>query len=52
MGDDGKKGGKLRKLFLFAVIAGLVTSVMRVLKRRRGASFEESEWQELPPPSS
>ena len=49
MGDE-KKGGKIRKFFLFAAIAGLAGAVMQFLKRRRGAGLEESEWQELPPP--
>ena len=48
MGD--KKGGKLRKFFLFAFIAGLVGAAMQFLKRRRGAGMDEGEWQELPPP--
>ncbi len=49
MGED-KKGGKLRKFFLFAAVAGLVTGVVQFLKRRRAG--DESEWQELPPPSA
>ncbi len=50
MGED-KKGGKLKKFFLFAAIAGLIGGVTQFLKRRRGQA-DESEWQELPPPSS
>ena len=51
MGDDGeKKGGKLKRFFLFAFIAGLVTAVVRFLKGRR-AGTEDNEWQELPPPA-
>jgi hypothetical protein len=50
MGEE-KKGGKIKKFFLFAAIAGLVTGVAQFLKRRRGQG-EDSEWQELPPPSS
>jgi hypothetical protein len=52
MGEDdgGKKGGTLRKFFLFAAIAGIATAAMRFLKGRR-AGMEENEWQELPPPS-
>jgi hypothetical protein len=46
-----KKGGKLRKFFLFAFIAGLVSAVVSFIKRRRGMG-EENEWQELPPPQS
>jgi hypothetical protein len=52
MGEEGKKGGKIRKFFLFAAIAGLVTAILQFVKRRRGAGSEESEWQELPPPGS
>ncbi len=51
MGDEKKKGGKLRKFFLFAAIAGLVTALVQFMKRRRGSGMEESEWQELPPPN-
>jgi hypothetical protein len=50
MGEE-KKGGKVKKFFLFAAIAGLVTGVAQFLKRRRGQGGEDSEWQELPPPS-
>jgi hypothetical protein len=50
MGEE-KKGGKVRKFFLFAFLVGLVTGVVQYLKRRRGLGGEESEWQELPPPS-
>jgi hypothetical protein len=49
MGND-KKGGKLKKFFLFAFIAGLISAAVSFVKRRRGG-IEESEWQELPPPS-
>jgi len=48
MGED-KKGGKIRKFFLFAFFASLVAALVTFFKRRRGAG-EESEWQELPPP--
>ena len=48
MGED-KKGGKFKKFFLFAAIAGLVGAVVTFFKRRRGG-LEENEWQELPPP--
>jgi hypothetical protein len=50
MGEE-KKGGKLRKLFLFTALAGLVGAVVTFFRRRRAQS-EESEWQELPPPES
>jgi hypothetical protein len=49
--DKEKKGGKIRKFFLFAAIAGAAGALMKVMKGRRGAA-DESEWQELPPPSS
>ncbi|HYT81032.1 MAG TPA: hypothetical protein VEQ37_17595 [Actinomycetota bacterium] len=49
---EGKKRGKIRKFFLFAFFAGLATAAVQLLKRRRGAGSEESEWQELPPPGS
>ena len=49
--DKEKKGGKLRKFFLFTFFAGLVGALVQMAKRRRGA-MDESEWQELPPPSS
>jgi hypothetical protein len=49
MGEE-KKGGKLRKFFLFAVIAGAVAAVLNFVKKRRGASLDDNEWQELPPP--
>jgi hypothetical protein len=51
MGEE-KKGGKIRKFFLFAFIAGLITAAVQFFKKRRGAGSEESEWQELPPPGS
>jgi hypothetical protein len=47
-----KKGGKIKKFFLFAAIAGAFGAVMQALKRRRSGSGDDSEWQELPPPSS
>ena len=50
MGEE-KKGGKIRKFFLFAAIAGLVTATLQFVKRRRAGS-DETEWQELPPPGS
>ncbi len=51
MGEENgeKKGGKLRKFFLFAFIAGAATAAVRFFKGRR-AGMEENEWQELPPP--
>ncbi len=47
---EGKKGGKLRKFFLFAFFASLIGAAVKFMKGRRGG--EESEWQELPPPSN
>jgi hypothetical protein len=47
---EGKKGGKIRKFFLFAMIASLGGAILAFFKRRRGAGYEENEWQELPPP--
>ena len=52
MGEEKKKRGKIRKFFLFSLIAGLVGAILAFFKRRRGAGMEESEWQELPPPAS
>ena len=49
---DKKKGGFFRKLFKLAFLAGIAGAVAQFLKRRRGGSVEESEWQELPPPTS
>ena len=51
MGEEReeRKGGKMRKLFLFVVIAGLVGAAVSFFKRRREGA-EEAEWQELPPP--
>jgi hypothetical protein len=50
MGEK-KRGGKIKKFFLFAALAGLVGAVVSFFKRRR-EGLEESEWQELPPPQS
>ena len=50
MGEE-KKGGKIRKFFLFAAIAGLVTAIFQFVKRRRAGS-DETEWQELSPPGN
>jgi hypothetical protein len=50
--DKEKKGGKIRKFFLFTMIAGLIGAVVAFVKRRRGGGFEESDWQELPPPAN
>ena len=50
MGEK-KKGGKIKKFFLFAAIAGAIGAVVSVFKRLR-EGLEESEWQELPPPQS
>jgi hypothetical protein len=50
MGEK-KKGGKIKKFFLFAALAALVGGLVNFFKRRR-EGLEESEWQELPPPQS
>ncbi|HEX8099219.1 MAG TPA: hypothetical protein VF660_03340 [Actinomycetota bacterium] len=50
MGEK-KKGGKIKKFFLFAALAGIGGAVVSFFKRRR-EGLEESEWQELPPPQS
>jgi hypothetical protein len=47
---EKKKGGKVKKFFLFVAIAALVASVVRFVKGRR-AGDDENEWQELPPPA-
>lgn len=49
--DKEKKGGKVKKFFLFAAIAAAFAYVVKMMKGRRGTS-DESEWQELPPPTS
>ena len=46
-----KRGGKMRKFFLFAMIAGLIGAAVSFLKRRRAGDLEEGDWQELPPPA-
>jgi len=45
-----KKRSKKRKFFLFVLFAGMVAAVAKFVKGRRGQGFDESEWQELPPP--
>jgi hypothetical protein len=50
--DKEKKGGKVRKFFLFAMFAAAVAAALNFVKKRRGAGLEESEWQELPPPEA
>ena len=47
--QQGKKGGKVRKFFLFAALAGLAAGLVKFFKGRK-PGFEEDEWQELPPP--
>ena len=49
MGEEKKKGGKLKKLFLFAFFASVFGAIVSFMKRRR-AGGDENEWQELPPP--
>jgi hypothetical protein len=48
--DNEKKGGKLRKFFLFAMFAGAIASLMAFFRRRKGG-MGDNEWQELPPPA-
>ena len=47
---EEKKGGKVRKFFLFAAFAAIVAGAIKFFKGRR-AGFEEDEWRELPPPA-
>jgi len=47
--ESTKKGGKLKKFFLFAMLAAIVAGAVKFF-RGRNAEFEEDEWQELPPP--
>ncbi len=45
--EGRKKGGKVRKLFFLAALAGAAAAAVRFLK---GRGYDEGEWQELPPP--
>ncbi|MEW6059627.1 MAG: hypothetical protein AB1551_05735 [Actinomycetota bacterium] len=49
--DTKKKRGFFAKLFRLAFIAAAVAGIAAFFKRRRGEEFDESEWQELPPPT-
>ncbi|MEX0833455.1 MAG: hypothetical protein WD757_05205 [Actinomycetota bacterium] len=50
MAEDGKKkGGKLKKFFLFALFASAVAAIVKFAKGRR-QGLGDNEWQELPPP--
>lgn len=49
---EKKKRGFFRRVFRLAFLAGLVAGVAQLVKRRRGGAGEESEWQELPPPTT
>lgn len=55
MGDENghkkKKRGFFAKLFRLAFMGAIVAGVVAFVKRRRGQDFDESEWQELPPPA-
>jgi hypothetical protein len=53
MGEEQgeKKRGFFSKLFRLAFFASIVAGVVALIKRRRGQDFDDSEWQELPPPS-
>jgi hypothetical protein len=49
--NSGKKRGFFGKLLRLAFIGAIVAGVVSFIKRRRGADFDDSEWQELPPPA-
>jgi hypothetical protein len=48
--EPKKKGGKVKKFFLFAILAAIVAGAVKFF-RGRSSEFEEDEWQELPPPA-
>ncbi len=51
MSEEGKKkGSKKKKFFLFALFAAITAGAIRFVKKRRGEGFDESDWEELPPP--
>ncbi|HEY1332096.1 MAG TPA: hypothetical protein VGH10_11595 [Actinomycetota bacterium] len=47
--EEKKKGGKVKKFFIFAMLAALVAGLVKFFKGR-GSGYDENEWQELPPP--
>ncbi|HEX7464774.1 MAG TPA: hypothetical protein VF382_07780 [Actinomycetota bacterium] len=49
--EDTKKRGFFGRLFRLAFIGAMVAGIVTFFKRRRGQEFDESEWQELPPPT-
>jgi hypothetical protein len=49
--DTKKKRGFFGKLIRLAFIGAIVAGIVTFFKRRRGQDFDESEWQELPPPA-
>jgi hypothetical protein len=53
MGEENgeKKRGFFGKLFRLAFIGAVIAAAVSFIKRRRGADFDDSEWQELPPPA-
>jgi hypothetical protein len=53
MGEENgeKKRGFFGKLLRLAFIGAVIAAVVSFVKRRRGADFDDSEWQELPPPA-
>jgi hypothetical protein len=53
MGDDNgeKKRGFFGKLIRLAFIGAIVAGIVAFVRRRRGKDFDDSEWQELPPPA-
>ncbi len=44
-------GEKKRKWLWLGAIAAAFAAFFAIFRRRRGRGMEESEWQELPPPS-
>jgi len=55
MGEESEKTEKKRgffgRLMRLAFVAAVVGGIVAFFKRRRGQEFDESEWQELPPPA-
>jgi hypothetical protein len=49
---EKKKRGFFRRIFRLAFLAGLVAGVAQFLKRRRSGGAEDSDWHELPPPTT
>ena len=47
--EGKKKGGKVKKFFLFAALAALVAGLVKFFKGK-SSGYDDNEWQELPPP--